>query len=72
MAESPAQNDRSVERERMIAAQVARRGVTDARVLEAMRQVPRDGFPIDLQKPEREKEIRKGNKRRGQSDVGSI
>ena len=28
----------------MIAAQVARRGVTDARVLEAMRQVPREAF----------------------------
>ena len=28
----------------MIAAQVARRGVTDARVLEAMRHVPREAF----------------------------
>ena len=36
--------DRSAERERMIAAQVASRGVTDARVLEAMRQVPREAF----------------------------
>ena len=44
MAELPAQNDRSVDRQRMIAAQVARRGVTDARVLEAMRQVPREAF----------------------------
>ena len=44
MAETPTLTDRSVERERMIAAQVARRGVTDARVLEAMRQVPREVF----------------------------
>src|SRR5829696_3773296 len=36
--------DRSVERERMIAAQVAGRGVSDARVLQAMRQVPREAF----------------------------
>ena len=45
MAKSPVQiRDRSVERERMVARQVARRGVTDARVLEAMRQVPREVF----------------------------
>ena len=44
MAETPTLTDRSVERQRMIAAQVARRGVTDARVLEAMRQVPREAF----------------------------
>ncbi|MGB8577206.1 MAG: protein-L-isoaspartate(D-aspartate) O-methyltransferase [Pseudolabrys sp.] len=45
MAESPVLiRDRSVERERMVARQVARRGVTDARVLEAMRQVPREVF----------------------------
>jgi protein-L-isoaspartate(D-aspartate) O-methyltransferase len=36
--------DRSVERQRMVAFQVARRGVTDPRVLEAMRQVPREAF----------------------------
>jgi protein-L-isoaspartate(D-aspartate) O-methyltransferase len=36
--------DRSVERERMVASQVARRGVTDQRVLDAMRQVPREAF----------------------------
>ena len=42
MTELPVQiSDRSVERERMITAQVVRRGVTDVRVLEAMRQVPR-------------------------------
>ena len=45
MAESPVQiRDRLVERERMVAAQVARRGVTDAHLLEAMRQVPREAF----------------------------
>src|SRR5512139_325423 len=45
MAESPVQiRDRSVERERMVVTQVAGRGVTDARVLEAMRQVPREVF----------------------------
>jgi protein-L-isoaspartate(D-aspartate) O-methyltransferase len=36
--------DRSAERERMVASQVARRGVTDKRVLDAMRQVPRESF----------------------------
>jgi protein-L-isoaspartate(D-aspartate) O-methyltransferase len=36
--------DRSVERERMVALQVARRGVTDPRVLAAMREVPREAF----------------------------
>ena len=45
MTELPVQiSDRSVERERMITAQVVRRGVTDVRVLEAMRQVPREVF----------------------------
>ena len=45
MTELPVQiRDRSVERERMVAAQVVRRGVTDVRVLEAMRQVPREVF----------------------------
>jgi protein-L-isoaspartate(D-aspartate) O-methyltransferase len=37
-------HDRSVERERMVAAQVAGRGVTDARVLQAMQRVPREAF----------------------------
>lgn len=36
--------DRSVERERMVTFQVARRGVSDKRVLDAMRQVPREAF----------------------------
>jgi protein-L-isoaspartate(D-aspartate) O-methyltransferase len=36
--------DRSVERQRMVTLQVANRGVTDSRVLEAMRQVPREAF----------------------------
>ena len=36
--------NRSVEREHMVAFQVARRGVTDKRVLDAMRQVPREAF----------------------------
>ena len=36
--------NRSAERERMIASQVAGRGVTDKRVLDAMRQVPREAF----------------------------
>jgi protein-L-isoaspartate(D-aspartate) O-methyltransferase len=36
--------DRSVERQHMVACQLARRGVSDQRVLEAMRQVPRETF----------------------------
>jgi protein-L-isoaspartate(D-aspartate) O-methyltransferase len=36
--------DRSADRERMVASQVARRGVTDTRVLDAMRKVPREAF----------------------------
>ena len=45
MAEAVAQSeDRSAERERMVTSQVARRGVTDPRVLDAMRQVPREAF----------------------------
>jgi protein-L-isoaspartate O-methyltransferase len=36
--------DRSVERQRMVAFHVARRGITDQHVLEAMRQVPREAF----------------------------
>ena len=36
--------DRSVERERMVASQVARRGITDKGVLDAMRKVPREIF----------------------------
>jgi protein-L-isoaspartate(D-aspartate) O-methyltransferase len=34
----------SAERERMVSAQIAGRGITDQRVLEAMRRVPRDAF----------------------------
>ncbi|MEA3028449.1 MAG: hypothetical protein QOF91_3734 [Alphaproteobacteria bacterium] len=45
MAQAAAERpDTLAERERMIAAQIASRGVTDARVLEAMRQVPREAF----------------------------
>ena len=45
MEYSPAKvRDRSAARERMVAAQVAGRGVTDGRVLAAMRQVPREAF----------------------------
>jgi protein-L-isoaspartate(D-aspartate) O-methyltransferase len=45
MTEIAAQlRDRSAERERMVASQVSRRGVTDERVLDAMRQVPREAF----------------------------
>ena len=45
MAEAVVQSeDRSAERERMVTSQVARRGVTDPRVLDAMRQVPREAF----------------------------
>jgi protein-L-isoaspartate(D-aspartate) O-methyltransferase len=35
---------RSAERERMVALQVARRGVSDQRVLQALREVPREAF----------------------------
>src|SRR5271169_1395553 len=45
MAEVPTPvQDRSVERRRMVSFQVAGRGITDQRVLEAMRQVPREAF----------------------------
>ncbi|MGB8341227.1 MAG: protein-L-isoaspartate(D-aspartate) O-methyltransferase [Chthoniobacterales bacterium] len=37
-------HDFSTERERMVQEQIATRGVTDARVLAAMRKVPRDAF----------------------------
>jgi protein-L-isoaspartate O-methyltransferase len=43
--------DRSVERQCMVANQVAKRGVTDPRVLEAMGQVPREAF-VDAGKEE--------------------
>src|SRR5947207_4588345 len=43
--------DFAAERERMVQEQVAMRGVTDARVLAAMRKVPRDLF---VPKPVRE------------------
>jgi protein-L-isoaspartate(D-aspartate) O-methyltransferase len=43
MAEPKAAN-RSVERERMVARQIAGRGITNKRVLGAMRQVPREAF----------------------------
>jgi protein-L-isoaspartate O-methyltransferase len=36
--------DRSTERQRMVACQLVRRGVSDQHVLEAMRQVPREAF----------------------------
>ena len=36
--------DRAEERERMVAAQIEARGISDARVLEAMRRVPRHRF----------------------------
>jgi protein-L-isoaspartate(D-aspartate) O-methyltransferase len=36
--------DRSVERQRMVAFQVAKRGITDQRVLRAMGEVPREAF----------------------------
>jgi protein-L-isoaspartate(D-aspartate) O-methyltransferase len=39
--------DRSAEREAMVTCQLARRGVVDARVLEAMRCVPREAFVDD-------------------------
>ena len=42
-AAAPAR-DFSAERERMVQEQIAMRGVTDARVLAAMRKVPRDAF----------------------------
>lgn len=35
---------RSIEREHMVASQLARRGITQKRVLDAMRQVPREAF----------------------------
>lgn len=45
MAQQAAQLDHlAAERERMVERQIAARGVNDARVLEAMRQVPREAF----------------------------
>src|SRR5205085_6238736 len=45
MAEMPTPtSDSSVERQRMVTFQVARRGIADEHVLEAMRQVPREVF----------------------------
>jgi protein-L-isoaspartate O-methyltransferase len=45
MAQQAAQLDHlTAERERMVERQIAARGVNDARVLEAMRQVPREAF----------------------------
>lgn len=44
-----APGDRRAERERMVAAQIAARGVSDPLVLEAMRTVPREAFvPVSL------------------------
>ena len=37
-------HDSAAERDRMVEFQIARRGVTDQRVLDAMRQVPREAF----------------------------
>ncbi len=37
-------DDATLDRERMVDRQIAARGVTDWRVLEAMRQVPREAF----------------------------
>jgi protein-L-isoaspartate(D-aspartate) O-methyltransferase len=45
MAQQAAQLDHlTAERERMVERQIVARGVNDARVLDAMRQVPREGF----------------------------
>jgi protein-L-isoaspartate(D-aspartate) O-methyltransferase len=45
MAQQAAQLDQlTAERERMVERQIAARGVNDARVLDAMRQVPREAF----------------------------
>lgn len=45
MAPAAAQRDDNLaERERMVVSQIARRGVTDPRVLDAMRKVPREAF----------------------------
>ena len=44
MAEFTASGRARTEREHMVASQLARRGVTDERVLEAMREVPREAF----------------------------
>jgi protein-L-isoaspartate(D-aspartate) O-methyltransferase len=45
MAQEAAQLDHlAIDRARMVERQIARRGVSDARVLDAMRQVPREAF----------------------------
>jgi protein-L-isoaspartate(D-aspartate) O-methyltransferase len=43
-AEAPAPDERAGERERMVAEQIEARGLADARVLAAMRKVPRHAF----------------------------
>ena len=48
-SDSPETDERSAERERMVADQIAARGVRDSRVLAAMRKVPRHEFvPAEL------------------------
>jgi protein-L-isoaspartate(D-aspartate) O-methyltransferase len=44
MTQFGAPNRDRAKREHMVASQLARRGVTDERVLEAMREVPREAF----------------------------
>jgi protein-L-isoaspartate(D-aspartate) O-methyltransferase len=44
---APSHSDGPAERERMVALQIAGRGIKDRRVLEAMRRVPREAFIAD-------------------------
>ncbi len=44
MARSPEEADFARQRERMVAEQLAQRGIRDERVLDAFRRVPREGF----------------------------
>ncbi|MGO4536854.1 protein-L-isoaspartate(D-aspartate) O-methyltransferase [Leifsonia sp. 2MCAF36] len=48
---SPTNHDHSIERARMVEEQLARRGIEDQRVLDAMRRVPRHLFVEDAAAP---------------------
>jgi protein-L-isoaspartate(D-aspartate) O-methyltransferase len=47
----PGAAERAEERQRMVEMQIARRGITDERVLDAMRAVPRHAFVPEKQRP---------------------
>jgi protein-L-isoaspartate(D-aspartate) O-methyltransferase len=50
-AQTPEEDRYATKRETMVTTQIERRGINDARVLEAMRRVPRHAFVPDAMKP---------------------